>query len=132
MIEIVTIFGVLLAVYTYIDSLFRESIVKSINEKGNSKACNNKKLIEKLHYQRNHKAAPLLIFSIIFFLLMIPDFITILILSVKIIFNIIPGQYSIIASTIILIPIIFLYWVILNIRMVCDLNKRISELSSDE
>ncbi|HBH12636.1 MAG TPA: hypothetical protein DDX29_05945 [Clostridiales bacterium] len=131
MTEVVAVFGVLLAVYTYIDSLYRHSIIKVIEEKGNSKAANNTSLINKLKYQRNYRAVPLLMFSCIVFLLMLPDFMTTLIRSLEGVINTPRYPYSISAATIILVPIIFLYWVVVNIHMMITISVKIKKISVD-
>lgn len=131
MTEVVAVFGVLLAVYTYIDSLYRNSIINTIEEKGSAKAANNQALIDRLRYQRNFRVYPLFIFSCIVFLLMLPDFITTLITTLESIVTQ-RGRYSISAATVIFVPIIFFYWVVVNIRMMFTIRDKIKILNEDK
>jgi len=130
--EVVVVFGVLLAVYTYIDSLYRNSIMKVIEEKGSAKAANNITLINKLKYQRDYRAIPLLFFSIIIFIVMFPDFKTILVRSLEGMLENPRPPYSVSAATIILIPSIFFYWIVVNIHVIIAIRERIKNLSIDK
>jgi len=130
--EVVAVFGILLAVYTYVDSLYRKSIMNKINVKSSPKARNNEILVGKLKYERKYKAVPLLMFSCIFFLLMLPDFIITLISFLERVLDFSNYQYSISSATIIIVPIIFLYWIIVNIILIQKITKKIKNLSVDK
>ncbi len=130
--EVVAVFGILLAVYTYVDSLYRKSIMTIINEKSSPKARNNEILVRKLKYERKYKAVPLLMFSFTFFLLMLPDFTSTFISFLEDVLDFSNYQYSISSATIIIVPIIFFYWIIVNIRLLQKITKKIKNLSVDK
>ena len=130
--EVVAVFCVLLAVYTYGDLLYRKSIMNIINEKSSPKARNNEILVGKLKYERKYKAIPLLMFSCTFFLIMLPDITIAFISFLKGVLDFSNYHYSISSATIIIIPIIFLYWIIVNMRLIQKITKKIKNLSVDK
>lgn len=129
--DIVAVFGILLAVYTYIDSLYRNSINEILDEKRSSKAANNVSLRKKLKNERNSKATPLLVFSAFVLLMMLPDTFQIISDSLSGVFGDSGYVYSISSATIIFVYIVFIYWFILDLKLILDINKKIGELSKD-
>lgn len=129
--DLVAVFSILLAVYTYIDSLYRNSINATLNEKGSSKAANNVSLIKKLKYERNHKAIPLLVFSTLALLMMLPDTFQIISNSVRGIFVDSSYVYSISSATIIFVYFVFIYWFIIDVKLILDINMKFKNLSKD-
>ncbi|MBO1265158.1 hypothetical protein J3A84_08980 [Proteiniclasticum sp. SCR006] len=129
--DIVAVFGILLAVYTYIDSLYRNAINAILDEKGSPKAANNVSLRKKLKDERNYKATPLLIFSALVLLMMLPDTLRIISKSARGIFVDSSYVYSISSATIIFVFFVFIYWFIIDVKLILDINMKLENLSKD-
>lgn len=126
--EIITTFGIFLAVFTYIESLYHESIDKALNIKVEKHSSDNRLGYKIVKKTINSKQTPLLILALTITILMLPISYDLIITTIDCIISK-TGNYNIIVSGLLFINACFIIISIIQIKKTYLLRKKLSKLA---
>ena len=126
--EVITVYGILLAVYTYIDSLYTGKIENALAIKPSYHSEDNKKNIKIIKNSLLSQLLPLLILSIVICVILVTYSIQIMqeMKSEGLL------HFDIFTSTMLLIVVVFLYWVTRNIYKLVLMIKKLKNVVGDK
>lgn len=126
--EVITVYGILLAVYTYIDSLYNGKIENALAIKPSYHSEDNKKNINIIKNSLLSQLLPLLILSIVIFAILVTYSIQIMqeMKSEGLL------HFDIFTSSMLLIVVVFLYWVTRNIYKLVLMIKKLKNVVGDK
>jgi len=126
--EVITVYGILLAVYTYIDSLYNGKIENALAIKPSYHSEDNVKNIKIVKNTLLSQLLPLLILSIVICVILVTYSIQIMqeMMSEGLLY------FDIFISTMLLIVVVFLYWVTRNIYKLVLMIKKLKNVVGDK
>jgi uncharacterized Tic20 family protein len=125
--DTLTVFGIILAVFTYVESLYHSDIDSAIDIYVNDKKRDNKMNYEKVKKILLEKQIPLTVMSLIISIIMIPVGVDIVITSISLIINK-SATYDISSVLVVLLNIAFLLISLVQVKKCFKLQKKLKTL----